>query len=245
MARARYIAVLAPLVALAAWCGGCTATIVAPIVEPGERTAPVFVTVAGYHSSLILPRAEGGMVEYAYGDWGWFAKCEQSVGDGLGALFSSPQATLGRRFLDRRPEQPGLAEAVGAERLVRIEAPRDRVERLERDLDRRFSARLESLIFSRAQGLYFVKDDEHYSLGNNCNHATAEWLEQLGCKVEGFRAITRFEAGDREEPSKEAVAAARDRRRTEGKSVASAGDAEHAPASLARFEGRPTGNATR
>jgi len=188
---------------LLAWlaCGGCSATIVPPpttvTTASGAATpvslAPVFVADYGYHSTLILPRPNGGgMVEYAYGDWSYFGHNQKSVGNALHALFASDQATLGRRLLYREPDQSGLLEALGAEKVIRFDAPVDRVEALDRALDQRFSARLDSIVYSPVHQLYFVKDDEPYGVGHNCNHFTAQWLERLGCKVEGFVLTSRF-----------------------------------------------------
>ena len=173
-------------------CGGCQAVIVPPQVSPGEPKLPVFVADYGYHSSVILPRAEGLMVEYAYGDWNFFAKNQKSWGTTLDALFSSEQATLARRVLLRSPQQAGLQEALGAAYLIHFEAPRDKVEALDLELSRRFSQNLDSIIYTPEQDSYFVKDAERYGIGNNCNHLTARWLQTLGCKVEGVVFGSRF-----------------------------------------------------
>ena len=173
------------LVLLACLCSGCQAVIVPPKVSPGQPSLPVFVADYGYHSSVILPRSEGLMVEYAYGDWNFFAKNEKSWGATFDALFSSDQATLARRVLLRSPYQEGLQEAVGAISVVRFDAPRDKVLALDLELSRRFSQDLDSIIYTPAHDSYFVKDAERYSLRNNCNHLTARWLERLGCKIEG------------------------------------------------------------
>jgi hypothetical protein len=182
------------------FCCGCQAVIVPPRVSPGEPSLPVFVADYGYHSSVIIPRSEGLMVEYAYGDWTFFAKNQKSWKTTFDALFSSDQATLARRVLMRSPYQAGLQEAVGANSVFRFEAPRDKVIRLDVELSRRFSRDLDSIIYTPAHDSYFVKDDERYGLGNNCNHLTARWLEQLGCKVEGVVFGSHFKLKEIEEP---------------------------------------------
>jgi hypothetical protein len=165
--------------------GGCTAIIVPPPVGPAARTAPVLIADYGYHSTLILPRARGGLVEYAYGDWTYFGQNKKSVATALHALLMSDQATLGRRIIDREPDPAGVGAATGAKGVIRFDAPRDKVEELELALDRRFTARVDSITFNPVHQLYFVKDDERYGVAHNCNHFTAEWLERLGCRVEG------------------------------------------------------------
>jgi hypothetical protein len=172
--------------------GGCSAVIVPPPTPRGDA-APVLVADYGYHSTLILPRARGGgLIEYAYGDWTYFGQNQKTLGTALHALLMSDQATLGRRVLDLSPDQPDLAQATGAQAVLRFEAPREKVVALERALDERFSSRLESMTYSPAHHLYFVKDDEHYGVVNNCNHFTARELERLGCQVEGIVMMSGF-----------------------------------------------------
>jgi hypothetical protein len=174
------------------WCAGCATVIVPPERARAVEMAPVLVADYGYHSTLILPRSDGGLVEYAYGDWLYFGNSHKTVGAALQALVASEQATLGRRLLDRLPQQGGLEEATGAVSVVRFEASRAKVEELERELERRFSARLDSILYSPEHRLYFVKDDVRYGMGHNCNHSTAEWLERLGCRVEGVVMLSKF-----------------------------------------------------
>ena len=80
------------------------------IVPPAghvEQSVPVLVADYGYHSTLILPKSDGGLVEYAYGDWTYFGQNQKSVSTALHALVASDQATMGRRMLDREVNQPG------------------------------------------------------------------------------------------------------------------------------------------
>jgi len=95
-------------------------------------------------------------------------------------------------MLDREVNQPGLKDALGAKTILRFDAPRQKVEELERALEQRFSARLDSIVYSPVHELYFVKDDEPYGVGHNCNHFTAQWLERLGCRVEGMVLTSSF-----------------------------------------------------
>jgi hypothetical protein len=174
-------------------CGGCSAVIVPPAAAARGTTVPVHVADYGYHSTIILPKSDGGLVEYAYGDWDFFGLSHKSFGTALRALFASDQATLGRRVLDREPDQPGLEDATGAKRVLRFEAPRDRVEDLERVLEQRFCEHLDSIEYSPVHHLYFVKDGERYGVAHNCNHFTAQWLERLGCRVEGTAMLSNFQ----------------------------------------------------
>src|SRR5436190_14844853 len=79
---------------------GCATRIVPPRVGPAEA-ARVAVADYGYHSTLIFPNSAGGLTEYAYGDWTYFAQNRHSFLNALHALFCSEQATLGRRVITR------------------------------------------------------------------------------------------------------------------------------------------------
>src|SRR5258706_266392 len=175
------------------FAGGCAPVIVPPAIATNSDAVPVLIADYGYHSTLILPRpGGGGMIEYAYGDWTYFGQNQKSVSTALHALMASDQATMGRRMLDREVNQPGLKEALGAKTVLRFDAPRDKVEELERALEQRFSARLDSIVYSPVHQLYFVKDDERYGVGHNCNHFPAQWLARLGCRVEGMVFTSNF-----------------------------------------------------
>jgi hypothetical protein len=178
---------------LVAVCAGCSAVIRPPAVRSAAETVPVLVADYGYHSTIILPRPNGGgMVEYAYGDWTYFGCNQKSLGTAFHALLASDQATLGRRVLDREPNQPGLKEAIGANAVLTFRAPREKVENLERSLEQRFSQHLETIVYSPVHQLYFVKDGAHYGVAHNCNHFTAEFLQQLGCRIEGVVLMSNF-----------------------------------------------------
>jgi len=180
------------MILLLLFLGGGCAPVIIPPATAGKDSVPVLVADYGYHSTLILPRPDGGMIEYAYGDWTYFGQNQKSVGNALHALVASDQATMGRRMLDREVNQPGLKDALGAKTILRFDAPRQKVEELERALEQRFSARLDSIVYSPVHELYFVKDDEPYGVGHNCNHFTAQWLERLGCRVEGMVLTSSF-----------------------------------------------------
>jgi len=65
------------------------------IIPPTGPANPVTVYVVeqGYHSSLVLPDRDGGLIQYPYGDWRYFALNQQdfsnAMGFTLGSLLSS------------------------------------------------------------------------------------------------------------------------------------------------------------
>lgn len=185
------------LIALMTAAGGCSTGIVPPRVGQA-RAARVLVADYGYHSTVIFPDSSGRLLEYAYGDYTYFCQNQKSYLNALRALFCSEQSTLGRRELAYSTDDTeALHKAIGAVAVLKFDAPADKVRELERTLDRRFLAAQEPPFLSAVHHLFFVKDAEHYGIAHNCNHFTAENLEQLGCKIEGWALLSKFHLVER------------------------------------------------
>ena len=107
---------------------GCGATIIPPahVLDP----VPVFVTDYGRHSSLVLPDGGGDLVEFAFGDWNWFAVNKTGFTSAVSAMLWSGGATFGFRHLDAGPHRANLAGVIGCNHVLRFEAERARVEML-------------------------------------------------------------------------------------------------------------------
>ena len=168
---------------------GCAGTIIPPI----DPVNPVTVAVADYgrHSSILLPIAEDRMVEFAYGDWQWFALGDTRLHIGLGALIRSPQATLGRREITVPPEDPDFASQIGVRRFFTFDAAADRVASLVQQLEERFARGGEPQL-SHYSNLWMVPDDGTYHLFRNSNHFTAQSVEMLGAQVRGPAITSGF-----------------------------------------------------
>ena len=100
----------------------CMTACVTSIRPPAEPKDPVSVALIdyGYHASLALPTADGGCVEYAYGEWEWFALNNDAWYRVFPALCWPTRGALGRRALRFPPDvaseetlvfQVGRAEA--------------------------------------------------------------------------------------------------------------------------------------
>lgn len=168
----------------------CTAGCATTIRPPADPKDPVVVVLVDYgkHSSLILPEPGGGSVEYAFGEWDYFALNEDDLCTGMAALCCYNQGTLGRRTL----AVPPLQASPGGEELHGLTVARAAADALRLKLGRRYDARPESKVFNPLNGLTFVKDDESYICWNNCNHVVLRWLEELGCKVRGWGCFADF-----------------------------------------------------
>lgn len=180
-----------PLMALVVGTG-CATKVIPPAPAQVANPTIVYVTDYGRHSSIVLPVGER-WVEYAFGDWDYLALSNYRWYLGATKLLFSEGACLGRRYIENVADEPSLLKAVASERLIRIEADRSHVEALLCALDERFDRHIDTLVYNRHQIMFFVKDDAHYWLMNNCNGVTARWLEQLGCRVEGAAVLSNFE----------------------------------------------------
>ncbi len=168
----------------AVWLGGCGATLITPPEKLQEPT-PVFVLEHGWTSSLVLPAADGSLYRYAYGDWAYYAERKTGSGAGLAALLWSTPAALGRKQM--------AGPATVASVLHQVKVPIDALHFLQVE-QRRVTALLERLdgYFDRAPyhrptpevDLIFVPHPVPYSLRHNSNQVLADWLVELGCRLD-------------------------------------------------------------
>lgn len=175
----------------------CAATIVPPAVVGDPAKAAVIDH--GRHSSLLLERPGGSMVRYAYGEWDWYALGKTGPARAVAALFLPSEAALGRKRLPG-PLSPVTARQQvleGFEEILVLEVEAERAERLARRLDALFQAGMDRMLHHPGFDLDFVPIPASYWLGSNSNQVTAEWLEELGCRVEGgsIFSVWRMENG--------------------------------------------------
>jgi hypothetical protein len=163
-----------PLLAVLA----CMTACVTSIRPPAEPKDPVSVALIdyGYHASLALPTADGGCVEYAYGEWEWFALNNDAWYRVFPALCWPTQGALGRRALRFPPD-------VASEETLVFTVGRAEAGALLARLNARYAARPEEPVHNPAVGLTFVPDDASYCCFANCNTTLAGWLRELGCEV--------------------------------------------------------------
>jgi len=152
----------------------------------------VFVADHGIHTSLILPRSDGTIVQYAYSRFSWAALDQDQWYRSLDALIVPGDGAIGVR------EFPGPAtrenvlhqcEVAGiypvVHELYLVTVSEERCRHLLANLDLRWQSHQDTAIDNPRRGLKFTRDPARYSLGHNCNHEVAGWLRELGCKVDG------------------------------------------------------------
>lgn len=167
-----------------------------PPREPGV----VYLADYGHHSRLALQVDRQRMVEYAFGDWRYFAAGENTLWRGTVALFVPTEATLGRRPLASVPDEAAFNDLTGAVRSLRIEVERARLEELLAVLEGRYGAQVSTEVAGEWTEMTFVKERGPYHLFQNSNHQTANWLRALGCEVGRFPIRSNFRLRPGREP---------------------------------------------
>lgn len=159
---------------------GCATTVVPP--RAVEDPVKVFLADYGRHSSLVLPRSEHALVEYAFGEWRWFALNDTGFFSACRALGWASEGTLGRRTIPIEPETD-LRLLFPHVTLFELAVEREAVVLLLGRLDARWQRQEELAVFNDNYGFHFVPDDQRYHLFRNCNPIVAAWLRELGCQV--------------------------------------------------------------
>lgn len=182
------LARLLPVLLVAA-CG-CTMVIRPPSAVPDATT--VYIADYQLHASLLLPRADGTLTEYAYGEWDWFALNHEGVLDALRIAAFPARGALGRRTLAAAADADELRALMGVEAVYPVAVDPLRAAIVLRHLDDAYAAEQATEIYNPQEQMTFVRSGRLYWTGWNCNHALAAWLDELGCDVSGCRAFSNF-----------------------------------------------------
>jgi hypothetical protein len=200
----RLSGILAVLCVLAlAFLGcGCAASVYPPakLIDP----VPIYLAEYNVHSTVLFPH-DGKYIDYSFGDWNYAALHHKFINDAIGALTISGEATFEKRTLEVDPKtgEPILNDNPGL--VIRLYAERTAVEKRYAELTKRFD---DDVKIHREDGMMvygdnaeiFVKDDQHYSIVNNCNHVTADSLRALGFRVDGPVMSNQFHLCRPQEP---------------------------------------------
>ena len=179
---------------LSAFAGGCAFRVTPPVAV--REPIPVFIVDYGAHASLVVPRDEANLVEYAYGEWGWFAKNEQQWYRGPAVMLCPSDGALGMRPIGTEPTVAALNAIVRAEAVHDLRVEKSRARSLLTRLDAEFAAGGEPELNSMAQML-FVPYPRKYCACAQCNTLVSEWLQELGCRVTGGGLVAEFVIAER------------------------------------------------
>ncbi|WP_414563985.1 MULTISPECIES: DUF2459 domain-containing protein [unclassified Anabaena] len=168
----------------------------AVIIPPPKPIQPVTVYVIdqGLHSQLVLPDGDNKLIQYAYGDWRYFALNQQNLGSGIAALLIPTQGTLGRREYQNLIEMKQTLNS--NHNVLSFAVAKLDVIQLKQLLDKRFNQNIATQIFNPLNKMYFVQDDLDYTLYHNSNHELVVWIEALHCRVEGFVLLADFKISE-------------------------------------------------
>lgn len=161
----------------AALLASCTSVVLPP--PRGADDVEVLLVDEAWHKGLVLPAEDGALVEWGFGDFAWYAQGRNAWHDVFATVLWPSPGTLSRRAWgegERATRDPG---SIGA-----FLAPRGRVTRLHARLAAEFERERATLVRNEAWRTDFVRHASPYWLFHDCHDATAEWLAELGCRVE-------------------------------------------------------------
>jgi hypothetical protein len=156
---------------------GCVATIEPPSLP--SDPCRVYLLRSAYHVGIVLPDSEGGLVEYGYGDWDWYALMYDKWYNIFGTLFWPTQGCLCRRKVSPQAS-PDRFPGGELETLTVSEA---KAKELMSQLEDRFRKNASTLMYNSTYGLEFVHDERDFWVFFNCHDAVADWFIDLGCEV--------------------------------------------------------------
>lgn len=172
-----------------AGCAGRLTPPEAPVVP-----VTVYLLDHGRHASLALPRREGGLVRYSYGEWRWYVKGQRHPLAAASALLWPTVSGLGRgvhETITSRDALPSLAPE-GLMRVYPLVAEEARVVALKSRLDAYFEAPGVTPVYSDEFDLSFVPYPRAYWLTHQSNLVTARWLRSLGVEVQGIPWLSNW-----------------------------------------------------
>jgi len=192
--KSRYFVILVLAIASTVLAGWMLSP--ANIITPINPLNPVniYLVDRGFHARLILPSSNNKCLEYAYGDWRYFALNQQDLLSGAAALLLPTQGALGRKLKNCDRWQQFASEQNNHFSSFAVE--KTKVDSLLKVLNLYFDRPATMQIKNPHTGMTLVPYDLTYTLLHNSNHELVRWLEDLGCRVEGFVLWANFKISD-------------------------------------------------
>ncbi|MDX5433557.1 MAG: hypothetical protein LPK20_08315 [Halomonas sp.] len=166
---------------------GCVGRVMPPEPQSLAHPVDIYLLDHGRHSSLVLPRAEGGVVRYSYGEWRWYVEGRRHFPAGAAAMLWPTEAGLGRGIHPgiESPHQFHRLAPEGVAEVYPFQAEASRVQALQRHLDGHFERAEVEPVASEEFGLEFVPYPRGYSAAHQSNLVVACWLRALDVEVQG------------------------------------------------------------
>ncbi|MEX2381472.1 MAG: hypothetical protein WD490_03745 [Opitutales bacterium] len=164
------------------------------IHPPAELREPVTVTILDYgrHSRLALPGRPGEVVEYSTGEWHYYALRKRNPWRITVAMSGVSRGSLGRRFLPEPTAGRDFPDMTRALRSSQIQVEQEKVSALLEKFEKKWQENVGTRIHYSDSRMSFVDAGTRYHLFRNSNHQVAEWLEFLGCEIEGHPILSNF-----------------------------------------------------
>lgn len=175
---------------------GCGTTVFPP--EQVHGKARVALLDHGKHTSIVLDSGNGSLIRYSYGDWNYYALGKSGIFDTLVAGLWPTQAALGRKKLMGPPTIRNIRQEVlvPTEEIILFEVESGRLALLRKELDGIYHSNLATRIYNPAYDLEFVHHPDKYWALHNSNNVVAQWLEELGCRIQGPALFAVWSRGD-------------------------------------------------
>ena len=170
---------------------GCAWRVVPP---PEVRDGvPVVLSQYTWHTRLALPDGTAAFYEYGFGEWSFYGLEKEGFFSGLRAITGLGKGAISRRKLPYTLSESEFSSVAGSNRSARLYVERRLAEGLRGELERRWQSNANSRVVRAWDGIPVSRDRAAYHLFANSNHAVANWLRRLGCRVIGNTLTSRFQ----------------------------------------------------
>lgn len=173
---------------------GCGMTVYAP--DDVSDPVSVFIADHGVHSSLLLPREDGRIAQFAYSQWHWAAFDQDDWYRSPFALVIPNTGTLGWRDFEGPCDFDCVSDRIHTlgrhppmDALYEVQVERAAAAKVLAELDHRWKSQSNGNVFNEKRGMWFVKDASTYSIAHTCNQEVAGWLKSMGCRVSGMAKV--------------------------------------------------------
>ncbi len=165
-------------------------------VEPPGRVSdpvPVYLSEYGRHTRLALPDGTAAFFEYGFGEWNFYGLEKEGAFSALRAITGLGEGALSRRQLPYTLVESDFMRTAGSSRSARLLVERALAENLRDELESRWRSNAGSVAVRARDQIPVSRDPAAYHLFGNSNHAVANWLERLGCRIGGYPITSNFQ----------------------------------------------------
>jgi hypothetical protein len=165
------------------------------VIPPREvrEPVPIFLSEYGRHTRLALPNDSELFFEYGFGEWNFYGLEKQGVFSALRAISGAGEGAFSRRKLPFTLDEGDFRSAAAGDRTARLWVERSLADNLRQELEGRWQANAGTVVIRQFDQVPVSRDPTPYHLFGNSNHAVANWLKRLGCRVHGAPITSNFE----------------------------------------------------